>query len=151
MLFKTHLTFAIFVILIFINYVSNKVLFAIMVLIATIIPDLDTKNSHVGSNPMMIPLQYTVSHRGIIHSFTTAAILAGLIAIKWPTASFGFFVGYSVHLIMDSFTKKGIQPFWPFKWESKGPILTGGKIEEILFLGLIVVDFLLFWFLILAS
>lgn len=144
MLFKTHLAFGILMILVFLNYVSNKIVFAIMVIVATILPDLDSRNSKYGNEPILMPLQAVTHHRGFIHSFTTAAILAGLIAIKWPVASFGFFVGYSIHLVMDSFTKKGIQPFWPFKWESKGPITTGGRIEEILFLIIIALDFLIF-------
>lgn len=143
MLFKTHLMVAIFIILIFISYVNSKLVFAIMILIATIIPDLDTKSTY-GKYFNFEPI---TKHRGFIHSFTTAAILAGLIAIKWPVASFGFFLGYSVHLITDSFTREGIQPFWPFKWKTYGPIITGGKIEEILFFGLIFVNVLFFLFL----
>lgn len=145
MLLRTHLAFAIFMILIFLNFVSNKLLFIIMVLVATIIPDLDTNRSHYGKEPFFIPLQSITKHRGFIHSFTTAFVLAAIIAIWWPVASFGFFIGYSVHLIMDSFTIGGIQPFWPFKWTSNGPFRTGGKIEEILFIGLIVLDVLLFF------
>jgi len=145
MLIRTHVMFAIFMILIFFNYVNNKFIFIIMVLVATVIPDLDSNRSSYGRHLIFRPLQMVSKHRGIIHSFTTAAILAGLIAIKWPVASFGFFIGFSVHLVMDSFTKEGIKPFWPLKWRSYGPLVTGGKIEEILFLGLIFVDALLFF------
>ena len=144
MLLRTHLVFAIFMILIFFNYVSNKWVFVVMVLLATIIPDLDNPNSKYGKEAVFTPLQTFTNHRGFIHSFTIAAILSGIIAIYWPVASFGFFIGYSVHLIMDSFTKHGIQPFWPFKWESKGPIESGGNIENILFLCIIFIDVLLF-------
>ena len=55
----------------------------------------------------------------------------------------GFFMGYSVHLIADSFTKSGIQPFWPLKTRSKGPISTGGKIEDSIFVFLVLVDAML--------
>jgi len=54
-----------------------------------------------------------------------------------------FFIGYSVHLICDSFTKEGIQPFWPFKGRSKGFITTGGRVEDSLFVGLVLLDVLL--------
>lgn len=147
MLFRTHFMFAILSVLVFINYVNNKLIFAVMVLIASITPDLDNPTSKYGRNEMFRPIQGIVKHRGVIHSFTTAAILSGAIAIWFPTASFGFFIGYSVHLITDSFTRRGIQPFWPFKWESRGPLLSGGKIEDILFLGLIIINSFLFFIL----
>ena len=147
MLIRTHFMFAVFMILIFFNYVNNKLIFVVMVLIATIIPDLDNPHSKYGSNIAFSPLQSVTKHRGFIHSFTTAVILVGIIAIWWPVASFGFFIGYSVHLITDSFTKNGIRPFWPFKWEANGPITTVGKIEDVLFLGLIVINVLLFFIL----
>lgn len=143
--------FAIFMGLIFINYVSNRFVFIVMLLIATVIPDLDTSSSSYGRHLIFRPLQAIVSHRGVIHSFTTAVLLSALIAIWWPIASFGFFIGYSTHLITDSFTKEGIQPFWPLSWKSNGPLVTGGRIEEILFIGLIIVNLLLFFGLVVLS
>ena len=145
MLLRTHIMFAILISLIFFNYVNNKFIFVIMVLVATVIPDLDSSRSSYGRHLVFRPLQFITKHRGIFHSFTTAVILAGLIAIKWPIASFGFFIGFSVHLILDSFTKEGIVPFWPLKWKSNGPLVSGGRIEETLFLGLIFIDVLLFF------
>lgn len=144
MMLKTHLMFAIFVSLVFFKYVNNQVVFIIMVIVATILPDLDSKNSTYGKNEIFAPIQSLTEHRGFIHSFTTAVILASLIAIWWPVASFGFFIGYCIHLITDSFTKEGIQPFWPFKWKTSGPLVTGGKIEELLFLALIFFNVFLF-------
>ena len=145
MLLRTHIMFAILIILVFFNYVNNKFIFLVMVLIATIIPDLDSSRSSYGRHLVFRPLQFVTKHRGIFHSFTMAVIFAGLIAIKCPIASFGFFMCFSIHLIIDSFTKDGIVPFWPLKWKSNGPLVSGGKIEEILFLGLIFVDVLLFF------
>lgn len=145
MLIRTHIMFAILMILVFFNYVNNKLVFFIMVLVATIIPDLDSSRSSYGRHLIFRPLQLVTKHRGIFHSFTTAVILAGLIAIKWPVASFGFFIGFSIHLMLDSFTKDGIVPFWPLNWKTNGPLVSGGKIEEIMFLGLIFVNILLFF------
>jgi len=144
MLLKTHVMFGILMILFFLNHVSSKFLFIGMVLLATVIPDLDSGFSSYGRHLIFRPLQFFVRHRGVIHSFTTAIVLSGLVAIWFPVASFGFFMGYSVHLIMDSFTREGIQPFWPLRVKSSGPLLSGGRIEEVLFLGLVVLDILLF-------
>jgi len=137
--------FAIFMILLFVSHVSNKFVFIIMVLVATVIPDLDSGFSSYGRHLIFRPLQFFVKHRGIIHSFTTAVVLSALIAVWFPIASFGFFIGYCVHLIVDSFTIQGVQPFWPLHWKSSGPLHSGGRIEEVLFFGLIVVNVLLFF------
>ncbi len=144
MLLRTHLMFAILMIILFVQYVNNKVVFVVMVLIATMLPDADTGFSTIGKNLLTKPLQFFVKHRGVVHSFTLAVILSLLIAMFFPVASFGFFMGYSVHLVCDSFTKDGIQPFWPFKARSQGFIRSGGKIEETLFLSLILIDVIVF-------
>lgn len=143
MLLKTHLAFAILLILIFLQQVQSKFIFIIMILISTIIPDLDFNNSRFGKYLIFKPLQIFVKHRGIIHSFSFAIFAAFILAVFWPISCFGFFVGYSAHLICDSFTKKGIQPFWPLKFKSSGILKTGGRIEEGIFIGLIIVNVIL--------
>ena len=145
MLLKTHLAFAILVIMLFFNHVNNSWIFAGLVLIATIIPDLDMSSSKFGSYLIFRPLQFFIKHRGIIHSFTTAIIISVILSVFWPVASLGFFIGYSVHLICDSFTHDGIRPFWPFKAKSSGFITSGGRVEESLFFSLIFVDVVLFF------
>jgi len=146
MLLRTHLAFGIFAAFLFISHVNNKITFLIMVLISSAFLDLDTPDSSWGRHWIFRPLQIFVKHRGIIHSFTAAVIFSFILAIVWPVASLGFFLGYSVHLITDSFTKEGIQPFWPLKYRSKGFIKTGGRIEDSLFVFLILADAILMIF-----
>jgi membrane-bound metal-dependent hydrolase YbcI (DUF457 family) len=148
MLIKTHMAFAFLMILLFIEQVNNKFTFVLMVLVATALPDLDSGFSSFGRHLIFRPLQFFVKHRGILHSFTFAVVASFILAIFWPVASLGFFVGYSVHLICDSFTKTGVQPFWPFRAKSSGFILSGGRTEETLFFGLVLVDIVLFFILI---
>ncbi len=148
MLLKTHLAFAALIIILFVEHVNSPWVFIAMVVVATVIPDLDLSSSSWGRHLIFRPLQFFVKHRGIFHSFTFAVLASVLLAVFWPVASLGFFVGYSVHLITDSFTKEGIQPFWPLKAKSKGFIASGGRIEESLFLFLIVVDIILFFLII---
>lgn len=145
MLLRTHVMLALLFVIIFFNHVGNKWVFAVMVLVVTVVPDLDSGFSSYGRHLIFRPLQFFVRHRGIIHSFTIAFILSVLIAVWWPVASFGFFLGYCVHLFADSFTKDGIYPFWPLKWKSNGVLKSGGRFEESLFLGLIVLDGVLFF------
>ena len=145
MLLKTHLAFAVLVIIIFLEHVNHKFTFTLLVLIATILPDLDSGFSSWGRHLIFRPLQFFTKHRGIIHSFTFGVSVSVILAIFWPIASLGFFIGFSVHLICDSFTVDGVKPFWPLKIKSSGFIRSGGKIEESLFFGLIFVDIILFF------
>jgi len=145
MLLKTHVAFAIFAIILFFEHVVHPWIFVIAVLIATILPDLDSGFSSFGRHFIFRPLQFFVKHRGIIHSLTTAILISVLLAVFWPIVSLGFFVGYSVHVILDSFTREGIQPFWPLKSSSYGFIATGGRIEETLFFSLVILDIFLFF------
>jgi len=143
MLLRTHLAFAVLMIVLFVQHVNNQWIFILMVLVATIIPDLDNGSSSWGRHLLFMPLQFFVKHRGMVHSLTTATIISILLAIFWPVGSLGFFVGYSVHILLDSFTKEGVQPFWPLKSKSYGFILSGGRVEDTVFVSLILIDVIL--------
>jgi len=146
MLLRTHLAFAFLIIFLFVKHVNNQWIFIAMVLVSTVLPDLDTGFSSWGRHWIFRPLQFFVKHRGIIHSLTTATLLSILLAAFWPIASLGFFVGYSAHIILDSFTREGVQPFWPLKTKSYGFISSGGRIEDSLFVFLILADIILIIF-----
>ena len=146
MLLRTHLAFGILMIILFVQHVNNKLIFMVMILVATVLPDLDSGFSSWGRHLIFRPLQFFVKHRGIIHSFTLAIVISIVLSMFWPVVSLGFFIGYSVHLICDSFTKEGIQPFWPLKSRSSGFITTGGRIEDSIFVGLILLDLILIVF-----
>lgn len=145
MLTKTHVAFAVFLIILFFEHVAHPWFFIIMVLVATILPDLDSNLSSFGRHLIFRPLQLLTKHRGMIHSFSFAILISIILAVFLPILSLGFFLGYSVHLICDSFTRDGIQPFWPLKAKSSGFITTGGRIEETLFFTLIILDIFLFF------
>jgi membrane-bound metal-dependent hydrolase YbcI (DUF457 family) len=51
----------------------------------------------------------------------------------YPILGLSFFVGYSIHLFIDSFTPEGIAFFWPYKKRSCWRIRTGSLIERSLF------------------
>ena len=144
MLFKTHLMFGIFAIILMISFVNDKIIFVIIALIATIIPDIDHSDSKLGRKLIFRPFQFFIRHRGMVHSFTIAIFISILIAIFFPIVSLGFFLGYSVHLLCDSFTREGIEPFWPFDYKTHGYLRTGEKYEEILFVFMIAVNLVLF-------
>jgi len=140
MLRRTHLAVAFANAFYFIPYVNNKIVFLPVVLLATLLPDIDNAFSSVGGYKIFRPLQWIFSHRGVIHSYTLAIVLSVLIAFVYPVLAFPFFLGYSFHLFLDAFTVKGIMPFWPLKKRATGMITTGGKVENAIFFVVLIVD-----------
>jgi len=144
MLLKTHLIFAIFAIILFVNFVNDKLIFVSLVLLATFLPDIDSGFSTLGRRAISKPIQLITRHRGLLHSFTFVVFISIILSVYWPVASLGFFLGYALHILGDSFTKDGVQAFWPLKVKSSGFIATGGKIEETLFFSMIIINIILF-------
>jgi len=143
MLLRTHLAIIVAALLLFLPHINNKIIFIFVALIATMLPDIDTGFSTIGKMQGFRFLQFFVRHRGFIHSFTFCIIVSIILAIFWPVASLGFFLGYGLHLFIDSFTKDGIQPFWPYKKTSSWHFKTGSLVETTLFVFFILLDIFL--------
>jgi membrane-bound metal-dependent hydrolase YbcI (DUF457 family) len=143
MLKRTHLALGALVALFLLPYVENKWIFVPIVLVASLLPDVDTAFSTAGRNFLSRGLQMFVKHRGVIHSLTFAVVVSLGLAFFWPVGALPFFLGYSFHLLADSFTPEGIKPFWPIKSVVKGRIRTGGRIEDTVFIVLLIFDVLL--------
>ena len=77
--------------------------------------------------------QVFTSHRGFIHSLTFCLLISILLAVFIPILAIGFFLGFSLHLLADSFTKMGITPFWPYSRKAQGVLNTGGVVEKGIF------------------
>jgi inner membrane protein len=146
MLIKTHFAITIFGILLLITAVEHKIVFVIMALIATFIPDIDSRFSVMGRKKLNRILQFFTKHRGFFHSFTFLVLITLIFLSVFPVAALGFFVGYGLHLIADSFTSYGITPFAPFsKKKSSGFMVSGKKFENFVFISFILFDILLLW------
>jgi len=143
MLIRTHLLITLFFVLIFLSSVENKVVFVVVALIATFIPDIDTKFSKLGKRKVFRPLQFFVSHRGFLHSFVFLGLVSFIFYLFLPIVMLGFALGYGSHLVADSLTIQGIKPFYPFKRRWHWRIKTGGKLEVVLFVGFLIADLLL--------
>ena len=133
MLIRTHLLITLFFVLILFSSVENKIVFAVVALIATFIPDIDTKFSKLGRKKVFRPLQFFISHRGFLHSFVFLGLISIVFYLFLPIVMLGFALGYGSHLIADSLTIQGIKPFYPFKRRWRWKIKTGGKLEVVLF------------------
>ena len=123
-----------FVGLLLIDKVENPYVFLVIALFSTFLPDMDSFNSKFGKKFFSRVLTAFTKHRGIMHSFIFLFAIYALLDFYLPIVSFGFLIGYGVHLVGDSFTKRGLRLFYPFKFKVKGFIKTGGKIESFLFL-----------------
>jgi membrane-bound metal-dependent hydrolase YbcI (DUF457 family) len=108
-------------------------IFVVVALLTTLIPDVDSKNSTLGNKKIFRPLQFFLKHRGIVHSFTFLILITLLFVMFLPILAFPFFLGYSSHLIADSFTSHGLRPFYPHKKTISGKVRTGGKLETSIF------------------
>lgn len=143
MLLRTHLALVVFAIILFVGHVNSKLLFILVTLVATMLPDVDTAFSTIGKQKGFRILQFFVRHRGPIHSFSFCILVSIILAFFLPTVSFGFFLGYGLHLFVDSFTVEGIIPFWPYPRKSFWRLKTGSLIESSLFLVFVLVDLVL--------
>lgn len=81
------------------------------------------------------------SHRSFTHSilgFLVISYTVKLITIKYklPYIYFGFIIGYLLHLLADFFTIKGIQLFYPLKFNVASPIIinTKNRSEDVIFM-----------------
>ena len=144
MMLRTHLAIAILAVLLFVSHVKYQMFFILVALIATLLPDIDCAYSTLGKSKILRPLQFFVKHRSLVHSFTIAIILSLIFAFIIPAIALPFFLGYSLHVFVDAFTKEGVMPFWPWKKTSFGFLKTGGRIESSIFMVFAVIDVIVF-------
>ncbi|MFZ1970759.1 MAG: metal-dependent hydrolase [Candidatus Nanoarchaeia archaeon] len=143
MLIRTHLAITLLFVLLFFQSISNKILFIGIALVATFLPDIDSRNSKIGKLKIFRPLQFLFGHRGFIHSFTFLFLITLLFVFLIPIIVFPFFLGYGLHLLADSLTIQGIKPFYPFGGIYSSKIKTGGRVEIIIFVSLLFIEGLL--------
>lgn len=143
MLIKTHLVISIFFILLLTGHVTSPVLFVALTLLSTFIPDADSRFSKLGQRKSLRIFQWFVKHRGIMHSFTFCLLFTLFFVLFLPVVALPFFLGYSSHLLADSFTVEGIKPFYPWEKTSSWKIRTGGKTETSVFMLFVLVDLFL--------
>ena len=113
------------------------------ILLATAFVDIDIKNSKFGNRWYLRPLQWVTRHRGVFHSLFLGLLLSLILGGVNLWAGFGFFVGYVSHLFLDCLTYFGVALFWPFSWRIKGFVKSGGVVEDVVFVLLLLVD--IFW------
>lgn len=151
MLLRTHLSITIFFVLFLLPFVDNKLVFIIVALIATFIPDVDSRFSTIGHKKIARILQLFTKHRGMIHSFTFLISLVFFLVLFFPRIALGFFLGYGLHLFADGFTVEGIRPFYPSKKKMSGRIRTGRRSETFVLVLFVIANLFLLFFRIFGS
>jgi membrane-bound metal-dependent hydrolase YbcI (DUF457 family) len=140
MLAKTHLAITLFFALLLTPFVQNQSFFIIFALISTLLPDIDSRFSKIGKRKAFRLIQLFLKHRGILHSFVFLFFVLFLLFLFFPAVALPFFVGYGIHLILDSLTISGTKLFYPSERVYYGFIRTGGRVEKIIFILFLVVD-----------
>ena len=141
MLFKTHITFGIFIYLLFFSYFQRPLLTLMGFLIGIIIVDLDSRSSTFGKKWYFRPIQWFTKHRKALHTIFFGIIITSIIATASIEIGVGFFLGFMSHLILDSLTIRGIKPLHPLTQKKiSGYIRSGGIAEDILFVFFLISD-----------
>jgi len=148
-MYYTHLVFGIIAAILAKSILNpnNFYLFFAIVLIASLIPDIDRANSKIARKikPISFILNFFFGHRKIFHSVWPALIASFLIYLFSPIYGLAFGIGYLAHLFADGLTKSGISPFYPLKKPKISGFIQTGRIDEkIVFVVGVLVVILLF-------
>ncbi|MBU1974246.1 MAG: metal-dependent hydrolase [Nanoarchaeota archaeon] len=151
MLFHTHLLLGITFFLFTKNSFSggNEIIFLILVLFGSILPDIDESKSKLNHWFGLGKIAAFFSrHRGLFHSLIFTLFLFFLISFfTRDYYAYAVIIGYFSHLVGDAFTPMGIQIFYPFSnFKLKGPIKVGhfGETIIMVLLALVIVKIILF-------
>ena len=141
MMFYTHVAAALLATIFFVQvYSDNPILYTLLIMFGTILPDIDHPNSKLGKRFKWVG--WLFQHRGIFHSIIPPAILGYCVYVFVDEKSmYAFLVGYFIHLLLDGMTRKGIMPFFPInKSLIRGRIKTKGLVEHIFFFVLLMIS-----------
>ncbi len=110
-------------------------------LLGSILPDIDVDGSTITRILPKIPIE----HRTITHSILALfafSLLASLVSVQF---GIGIFSGFLSHLLFDAMNPTGVPFFYPFikKKYRFSRIRTGSILENVLFIILLIVDFLI--------
>lgn len=111
------------------NYLYKFILVCIVLYFAnlgSLLPDIDKRSSYISKRiPLVSKMFYKkCKHRGFTHSLLFTFLLIFILDIILKnseynivllSASIGLIIGYISHLILDLFTKEGIEMFYPCK------------------------------------
>lgn len=132
------------------------IVFFLLVLLGSLLPDLDTTKSKLGRK--LLPISFVISlfvkHRTATHSLLFVAVVGGISSFLCNALGvsqfycLGLVIGTISHIAGDGLTNRGVPLLYPFiKRRFKAPLTfpTGSLKERWVFYLLVVVNFLLFF------
>lgn len=141
--------------------IEAGVLSGISCIVGSLLPDIDTKASMLSCRFRVVSffVRKLMRHRTYTHTIWHALLWWGIAWLIWKEntgvipylAVLGLTIGILDHLFMDSLTKGGIKPFYPFAKSLKisfTPFKTGARQEPCtLFIGTVIFGIGCFFFL----
>lgn len=137
MLFRNHLIVTAAVATYVSSQVQPETITAVCVIwgcifLGSLLPDLDTPGSVMGSRLMFLslPLSVVLGHRTITHSLWPVMLMYWLVDNTHGVVML-LAIGYASHLLADAVTDSGIPILWPLPLRLKPPftVTTGGVLE----------------------
>ena len=141
MMWKTHIVFGVLCGLLALNIydAGNLWIFFLLVVLGSLLPDIDERHSKINKGLSIVRwLSIFVKHRGIFHSIFIPLLLGSIIWTIFDIVyALPLFIGYVSHLVIDSFTKTGINFLHPIaKFRISGFVETGSILETFIFIGI---------------
>lgn len=99
---KTHRTIGVIAVIPIVVFLNINLLEAILGVLGSTAPDWDLKLRFLG-----------IKHRTITHSFLALVISTYVISSVSNGIAVAWFINYFLHLILDSFTPRGVPFFYP--------------------------------------
>jgi len=151
MLFYGHILLGLLVFLISRNYFSggNEIIFFLLVMLGSLLPDIDEENSKISKWFGIIGkiVSKIFSHRGFLHSIFFFLILGMLMTHFFGKYyAYGLMLGYLAHLLGDAISLQGVKVFHPLQFKVRGPMKVGGVMEVFLTGFLLVVIVMVVFF-----
>ena len=144
MRYYTHLAFSFLVGVLLIKYlsISNQILFILLFMGFSLLPDIDKVQSKISSKIKLVSfvIRFFLGHRGLMHSIWIPLLFYLLLFMFSFDIAIAISFGYLSHLILDGLTPSGVKLFWPLKKKLKGFIRTGSLVEYLLFVLLLILD-----------
>jgi inner membrane protein len=144
MLFYTHILLGVVLFILTKGILNggNEIIFFLLLLLGSILPDIDADRSKINQWSGFIGriISIFVKHRGIFHSIILHLLIFVIVSYFFSVYyAQGLFLGYIAHLIGDGVTLRGVKVFYPFsEFKIKGPIRVGGIFEWLIMGALIV-------------
>lgn len=149
MMGKTHMMWGAFCAFVYIKYfqpfatdpMQNLIVF-LFIIFGSILPDVDHPDSKLGR--YVKPIGFLFEHRGFFHSIFAIIMWYFLFSLIFSKVyAVALIVGYVTHLFIDAFNRYGVSPFAPiFKLKIKGPIMTNGTTEKVIYWVLLILNVL---------